>query len=495
MTRQPDSPHDPVGGRRAIHHVGSEVARVLGLRAEELATIDRVRGTASWESRLRVDELAYDSVALASLAIALVGVERGSVRREGALVALDAARVRASFGSEKVFAVDGEAPTIWAPLSGFWRAADGWVRTHGNYGHHAERLARLLGLGRVDDRVGAASAIRSWSRFEIESRANEAGALAVAVRDVAEWHDHPHFPTVHDRPIIRFESRGAAAPRAWSDRARRPLSGVRVLDLTRVIAGPVATRDLALAGAEVLRIDSPRLPEAAWQHLDTGHEKRSALLDFHEAADLLRLERLLADADVVVHGYRPSALDQFGLDAESLHRRFPGLVVAQLSAWGADGPWGRRRGFDSLVQAATGIAMLESADGVTPGALPVQALDHATGHFLAASVATAVRAQRSSGGSFEVHISLARIAQELVASGAADGGAPRAPSQPLSSVQVPLAASSEAAAAIVTCAPPVLGFPGAPREYRSPLHAWGGDAPRWVDHLLPRKGRQRALSQ
>ncbi len=183
---------------------------------------------------------------------------------------------------------------------------------------------------------------------------------------------------------MRFASSGDAAPRPWRDGGAAPLAGIRVLDLTRVIAGPVATRDLAVAGADVLRIDSPRLPEAPWQHLDTGHEKRSALMDLDDPSDRMRFEELLSTADVVVHGYRPTALARYGLDPQSLRERFPGIIVAQLSAWGTDGPWGDRRGFDSLVQAASGIAVLESGDGATPGALPAQALDHATGHFLAA---------------------------------------------------------------------------------------------------------------
>jgi crotonobetainyl-CoA:carnitine CoA-transferase CaiB-like acyl-CoA transferase len=249
-----------------------------------------------------------------------------------------------------------------------------------------------------------------------------------------------------------------------------------------VIAGPVATRDLAVAGADVLRIDSPRLPEPVWQHFDTGHEKRSALLDFADPANSDRLEMLLADADVVVQGYRPGALARFGLDVESLHRRFPGIVVARLSAWGAEGPWGQRRGFDSLVQAASGIAVLESGDGgATPGALPVQALDHSAGHFLAASIATALRRQRSLGGSFEIGISLAHIANELTASGPSNGAAPAGSAQQLPTTQVPVTPGNGTPPATVTCAPPVLGFPGAPTSYPSPLHAWGSDQAGWVD--------------
>ncbi|WP_309128311.1 CoA transferase [Microbacterium sp.] len=465
----------------ALHQFGANVAQSIGIDADELAALSPVQALPDWRSNLGVGKLAYDSVALASLAVALVGADRSGIRPHDQRVASDAAKVQASFGSEKVLRVDGVAPSIWAPLSGFWKVADGWVRTHGNYPHHAERLARLLGVPATADRSSVERAMLGWSRFELERRSAEAGALAVAVRSSSEWEAHPQHAALRESPVVRLESVSGAGPRAWSGRGDRPLSGIRVLDLTRVIAGPVATRDLAIAGADVLRIDSPWLPEAAWQHLDTGQEKRSALLDLADAADLERLHALLDDADVLVHGYRPNALSQFGLDAQTLHEEYPGIVVAQLSAWGVQGPWGDRRGFDSLAQAATGIAMIESPDdGATPGALPVQALDHSAGHFLSAAIVTALRAQRTSGGSYAINISLARIADELLAAGRSHG-APEARETPeLLTTQVSIRPVTGNGPTAVTCAPPALAFPGAPSEYPSPVHVWGSDQPRWV---------------
>ncbi|MCZ9339719.1 CoA transferase, partial [Streptomyces sp. TRM76130] len=174
-------------------------------------------------------------------------------------------------------------------------------------------------------------------------------------------------------------------------------AGLRVLDLTRVLAGPVATRTLALLGADVLRIDAPHLPESQDAHNDTGLGKRSATLDLGDAAGRRIFEGLLHGADVVVTGYRPGALDRFGLSPEALAGRRPGLVIGQLSAWGHDGPWHGRRGFDSLVQAATGIAELEGSPD-SPGALPAQALDHGTGYLLAAGVLRALTEQHRAGG-------------------------------------------------------------------------------------------------
>ncbi|MFC5338858.1 CoA transferase [Leucobacter denitrificans] len=477
MTRMP-APNES----KPLHHVGAQVADALDLEPHDLSKLDPTPTLPTWQSNLRVAELAYDSAALASLAMYLVSKDREISPQLEQRIMPNASRLQASFGSEKLFRFDGRTPTIWASLSGFWRVSDGWVRTHGNYPHHAERLAKLLGLSPEADRATVEAKMLHWTRFALEAQAAEVGALAIAVRDQSEWRHHPQYPALEQSPVIHFEARGQAPPRSWHNTNKHPLSGVRVLDLTRVIAGPVATRDLAIVGADVLRIDSPRLPEPAWQHLDTGHEKRSTLLDFDDPADFAMLQQLLAGADVVVHGYRPTALAKYGLDFETLHRQFPGIIVAQLSAWGTRGTWGDRRGFDSLVQAASGIAVLESKDGgETPGALPVQALDHSAGHLLVAAIATALRRQRTGGGSYDIQMSLAKIAGELLAAGLADNWVDQPAPQDLPTVQVPVNSPTRDTH-LVTCAPPLLDYPGAPTNYRSPLHEWGTDEPRWIAH-------------
>jgi hypothetical protein len=205
-------------------------------------------------------------------------------------------------------------------------------------------------------------------------------------------------------------------------RGREPARGVRgarVLDLTRVIAGPTGTRALAAWGADVLRVDPPHLPEAEESLLETGSGKRWARLDVASTAGQERLEELLAGADAVVHGYRPGALARLGLGEEELAERHPHLVVASLSAWGCRGPWAQRRGFDSIVQAASGVAVMTGAADGSPGALPVQALDHAAGHLLAAAVMRGLvlrRAAASDGApaSWHAHVSLAGLARWLL---------------------------------------------------------------------------------
>ena len=206
---------------------------------------------------------------------------------------------------------------------------------------------------------------------------------------------------------------GDAPPRLRAA-GTRPASGIRVLDLTRVIAGPVATRYLAALGADVLRLDPPHRPELPLQARDGLLGKRSALLDFGTPDGFARLHELLSLADVLVHGYRPHALDRFGLAPQALAERHPGLVVVSLSAWGSRGPWGGRRGFDSIVQAACGIAAAESPDGERPGALPCQLLDHGTGYLCAAAVLRALAAQAAGGGTLFREFSLARTGHWLL---------------------------------------------------------------------------------
>lgn len=452
-----------------IGPIGCAAAAALGIPPAALDRIAPVADPPAWSSALPVTQLATDSLALASLALDLVAEARGA--DPGTPIVVDGPRVAASFASDRVLRIDGEKPDVWAPLSGFWRAADGWVRTHGNYPHHAARLRALLGVAEGADPDDVARAVAAWPAAELEARAAEAGAIAVAVRDGAAWRRHPHAAAVATMPLIDVADAGPAAPRPWPTPGALPLAGLRVLDLTRVIAGPVATRDLAHAGAHVLRIDSPGLPEVDWQHLDTGHGKRSAVLDLTAAPD--QLERLLAGADVLVTGYRPGALARFGLDEASLAERHPGLVTARISAWGTTGPWAHRRGFDSIVQAATGIAMRESADGEAPGALPVQALDHASGHLLAAAVAMALIRQRADGGSPHTEIALARVAHELLA-------AEPARREPVPDRPLPSQISAVEGGPAVTHAPPPLAFTDAPDRF-APPRPWGRDAAAWDD--------------
>jgi crotonobetainyl-CoA:carnitine CoA-transferase CaiB-like acyl-CoA transferase len=248
----------------------------------------------------------------------------------------------------------------------------------------------------------------------------------------------------------------------------------RVLDLTRVVAGPVATRTLALLGFDVLRVDSPDLPELPAQHLETGPAKRSTLADLHDPHARERLHELLDEADVLVTGYRPGALAAYHLDPDSVAERHPDVVHATLSAWTPTGPWGGRRGFDSIVQAATGIADIESRDGDEPGALPAQALDHATGYLLAAGILAALRRRAEEDGSWQVSAHLATTAHWLLRTDALDG-----PAVAVTDVE-PWTQEASTESGRVRLSRPALWIDESPARFAQAGGRWGADPAEWV---------------
>ncbi|MER5221327.1 CoA transferase [Streptomyces flaveus] len=426
------------------------------------------------EARLPVRELARGCVGACALAAAELGARRSG--REVPSVRVDDGAVATAFVSERHLLVDGRAPVVFAPLSRFWRTADGWVRTHANYPHHRARLLAALGLPADASVEAVGAALAERSAVEVESAVYAAGGLAVALRTAKEWAAHEQGAAVAGRGLLergRMASSGVRVLAPLDGDPLLPAAGLRVLDLTRVIAGPVATRTLALLGADVLRVDPPRLPELADQHADTGFGKRSATLDL--TSDRHTFEELLASADVVVTGYRPGALDRFGLTPEALAERRPGIVVAQLSAWGAYGPWGGRRGFDSLVQVATGIAALEGSEE-KPGALPAQAIDHGTGYLLAAGVLRAVAEQLEEGGTRFVRLALAQTAGWLV-NGVARGEGPADASY---DSPAPWLSETDSGLGRLRYALPPVFFAGGPKNWSRPPGPWGANAARWT---------------
>lgn len=435
-----------------------------------LSRVSAVERPGVLPSRLPVREFAGACVGVCALAAAELAARRTG-GGEVPAVRVDDGAVATAFVSERHLRTDGRAAESFAPLSRFWRTADGWVRTHANYPHHRARLLTALGAPEDPDAVAAVLARRSAR--EVEETVTAAGGLAVALRTPEEWAAHGQAAAVARLPLVERVRLDAAPAREFTAAGGDPLlpaAGLRVLDLTRVIAGPVATRTLALLGADVLRLDPPGLPELPDQHTDTGFGKRSALVDLASGREVF--EELLARADVVVTGYRPGSLDRFGLSAEALAGRRPGVVVAQLSAWGATGPWAARRGFDSLVQVATGIAHIEGEHG-RPGALPAQALDHGTGYLLAAGVLRALSDQADAGGGRLVRVALARTAAEVragAAGSAAHGG--EVPATPW------LAERNSPLGRLRYALPPV-DFEGGPRDWARPPGAWGADAARW----------------
>jgi crotonobetainyl-CoA:carnitine CoA-transferase CaiB-like acyl-CoA transferase len=387
--------------------VGSDLLRRVWALLELPGAAPRpeVQGRTGLAGPLPVGDLVVGAVAAQLGAAAVL---RGAPPPER----LDAAHVGLAVRSER-YVREGGRPVGpgFAPLSRFWRTGDGWLRLHANYPHHRAAALRVLGEDYRPDLDRVAAAVAGWPALALETAVVEAGGAAAVVRRPDEWAAGEPGRAVADLPLLTLRRTTDGPVRTAQ------AGGPRVLDLTRVIAGPVATRTLASHGADVLRVDSPHRPDDRGGLLDTGAGKRHVLLDLADPRDRRTVEDLLATADAVVLGYRPGALDRFGLAPVALRERHPHLVVTSLSAWSTAGPWRARRGFDSLVQAATGIAAVCGADGV-PGALPAQALDHATGHLAAAAVLAGLARRGTEGGGWHGELSLAQTAAWLL-------GAPR----------------------------------------------------------------------
>ena len=311
-----------------------DLASVLG--GDQQSPV-QIAGTDVLPSRHAVSELALGAVAATSIAAAELSHMRGGPRPA---VVVDGRKVSAAFRSDRLVELDGQAIQGFAELSRFWQTRDGWVRTHANYPHHRLRLLTALGLAPVADAADVADRLGQLTTAEAEDAVVAANGVCAAVRTPNRWRSHPQGAAARALPLLSMTRLTAASPRRMPPPPRCPLlpaAGVRVLDLTRVIAGPVATATLALLGADVLRLDPPHLPELPEMHLVTGLGKRSALLD--AAVERGLLEQLVADADVVATGYRPGSLDRFGLTPRAIAEIRPGVVVASLSAWGGAGPW------------------------------------------------------------------------------------------------------------------------------------------------------------
>ncbi|MBE3015398.1 CoA transferase [Microbispora sp. NEAU-D428] len=348
-------------------------------------------------------------------------------------VTIDVRHAAVAFQSERHFRADGKAMDVWAALSGDYRTSDGWVRLHCNFDHHRDAALRALGLppgsssaATCKEDVGRACADRT--AVEIEEAVIREGGCAAAMRSRAEWLAHPQARALADLPLVGVsrlpDGAGQASGNGLPAGTERPLGGVRVLDLTRVIAGPVAARALAAYGADVLRVGAAHLPEVPGLVVETAFGKRSCHIDLRSEADKLR--ELVRQADVIIQAYRPGALRARGFGPDDLAALRPGIVCVDISAYGTRGPWASRRGFDSLVQMACGIAH-ENGDGLRPSPLPAQALDHGAGHLAAFGAVAALLRRATEGGSWQVEVSLARTAAWLDDLGRIDTAGTRRP--------------------------------------------------------------------
>ena len=398
----------------------------------DAAALDQVRFTGAGQlpSPFPVTDFAAAAMAAAGLAAAALtdGLDRG--QRGPTDVQID--RRLASFWFGLSVRPQGwELPPIWDAVAGDYRARDGWIRLHTNAPQH--RAAALAVLQVAPDRAAVAHAVQQWQAKELETAVVDHGGCAGAMHSWQQWQHHPQGQAVLAEPLLHWQAGSAATRGDWAVNPERPLAGIRVLDMTRVLAGPVATRFLAGLGAEVLRIDPPDWDEAVLEP-EVTIGKRCARLDLRQVPGRRQWETLLQGADIVVHGYRSDAMEQLGLGVDMRQQLRPGLIDVSLDAYGFTGPWKARRGFDSIVQMSMGFAERgqRSAGADKPVPLPVQALDQATGYLMASAALRALLRRAQSGMGSIVRASLARTGAVLMAAGSGDlaaspGLAPESP--------------------------------------------------------------------
>lgn len=362
-------------------------------------------------SSFRVAAAAQASIAAAGLAAAQIWQSR-SGQSQG--LAVDMRHAIVECRSERYLRVDGKPPPpAWDAIAGVYSTGDRrFVRLHTNFPHHRASVCKVLDCKAERDDVQAA--LSRWDAEAFETAAYAAGGVVAMMRSFEEWSALPHARALAVLPTVSIEKIGEAAPKPWPA-GDRPLAGLRVLDLSRVIAGPVAGRTLAAHGADVLLIAGPDLPAIPWLTIDTGRGKLSAFAELKSEQGQSALRDLLAEADIFSQGYRPRALSALGFSPEQAARINPGIVYVSLSAYGHAGPWAERRGFDSLVQTSTGFNHAEGqAAGVEgPKELPAQMLDHATGYLMAFGAMMAKERQSREGGSWHVRVSLAQTGRWL----------------------------------------------------------------------------------
>ncbi|MDR9864797.1 CoA transferase [Pseudomonas baetica] len=369
---------------------------------------------------------AVTDLACASIAAAGQAISELIQQQTAYLPSVEVDRRLASFWfATSLRPMGWEVPPLWDPVAGDYATRDGWIRLHTNASHHRAAAERVLGA--CADRAAMAAKVAQWASKDLEQAVVDAKGCAAEMRSWAQWQQHPQGLAVNAEPLVQFIDQPDERRKPWQGSAAQPLAGIKVLDLTRVLAGPTASRFLAGFGADVLRIDPPTWNEpGVVPEVTLG--KRCARLDLHDPTDRAVFENLLKDADILLHGYRADALEHLGFDVERRRQLAPGLVDVSLNAYGWSGPWQNRRGFDSLVQMSSGIAEAgqrwKHADKPTP--LPVQALDHATGYLMAASAISLLSERLRSGRGGSARLSLARTAKLLIEHGPGTSEALRA---------------------------------------------------------------------
>ena len=371
-------------------------------------------GDPMMRTALHVGDAGAATIAASGLAAAHLWEVRGGPKQT---VSVDVRHAGAAMRSGHYMKLgDGVLSPAHNSIMGFYPTKDGrWSYLHCNFPNH--RAVALKVLGVQEDREAVAKAVLNWTAADLEEAIIANKGAGGMVRTAEEWKRHPQGIVVAGLPLLEIVKVGDSKPEP-PPAGDRPLSGIRVVDITRVLAGPTCARTLAEHGADVMKISAAHLPNLGYQEWDTGHGKLNAQLDMRDPAQLETLRGLIRDADVFSQGYRPGSLGARGLSPEELVKLRPGLVCVSLSAFSHAGPWASRRGFDTVVQAVSGMTLRQGElfPGKEPGPqfYPLSAIDYCTGYLMAFGTMVALARRATEGGSWLVRISLAQVGKWLV---------------------------------------------------------------------------------
>jgi CoA transferase family III len=401
--------------------IARDIWQGLNLPADALECLNLTGEGNGLPSSFKVGALAQTTIALSALSAALVH----SYRTKSIIprITVPLRHAVTEFRSERYWLLNGNPnPYSFSAVGGVHRTQDGYVRIHDGFPHHRDGAFRLLGLNTDASKQDVAAAALKWKALDLESRGIEKGLVIAALRSFEEWDKSPQAPFVASFPIsvkrLHSKTVPGVSPNGSLFQIQRLnvpptkcLQGLRVLDLSRVIAAPLAGKTLAAHGADVLWVTSPKLPDIPEVDIDIGRGKRTIQLDLHIKEDRETLMDLAQEADVFLQGYRPGALEALGFGPEQIAAVNPSIIYANLSAYGSEGPWSQRRGFDSIVQTGSGLNVAEAEHygqgNIAQRSLPCQALDHGSGYLLATGISTALYKRSIEGGAWIVDVSLA----------------------------------------------------------------------------------------
>ena len=386
----------------------------VGSTTPESIEIDE--GRSALQTPFRVAEGAAAALAAGATLAAEIWQMRSSQTQQVRVSTREAAASLISFMFHK-FEDASRAPQGFdagqrqARIGGFYATQDKrFVYLHPSFPTTTAKLLRLLDC--ESDKEAVAATVKGWKARDLENAIVQAGVCGAMLRSADEWDQSQQGRILASLPVVEITKIADSQPEPFDPDGDQPLSGIRVLDLTRVLAGPTCARTLAQYGADAMRIGSPNLPSVPSFVADTGHGKLSAFLDLGQSQDVERLRHLVSESDVFSQGYRSGALDRYGFSAIDVARLRPGIIYTSINCYGHEGDWRRRPGWEQLAQTVTGMADVQGGEGA-PALLPCAPTDYTTGYLAAFGTLVALKRRAQYGGSYLVRASLSQTGMWL----------------------------------------------------------------------------------